>query len=567
MIERSIFEMNKPRKAILYSAFAMTLFLFSTKRVQAEEIPELSQETEEAVSFEEEEPDQEQEEIFEPEEEQEEETPEEEVLPEPAEIEPAVQTPEEPAVLSGFQQIGDAWFYYDPDSGEVLKGEQYIDGSWYDFDPEDGHMLTGWQEIDALHKTVYYSTETGELSEEEEEEETPVQSGLVTENGVTYFIDETTGEKLGGQVYDNGSWYYFDEETKEMVTGFHYSPEEKKTVYYGDNGAMRTGERTIESDVYYFDEDTGAMATGLTEIPSLEKTSYFDEQGRMQYGQQTLDGADYYFNETDGSMVTGFKYLNDKKITVYYSQYGRKQHGEVKVSGYYYWLDEITGARYSGFKYFSASDLLRYYGSDGKMKTNTFTYEGKTYNVRSNGDIINRYVYSTPYYAQGDARWASIRFGSWNMASAGCVPSSVAMAISAVTGTAVTPDAVASWLYNNTMDYNKTEIGGSGLCAPKAASAWGISTTAIGSLSNLRSQLTLGKVVTAAMNPGTFSPAGFTHMIVLTKISGNQVYVQDPLNSGRNGWYNIDLVWNQRSTDPTDNRGGYVFYAFYQRWY
>ena len=69
------------------------------------------------------------------------------------------------------------------------------------------------------------------------------------------------------------------------------------------------------------------------------------------------------------------------------------------------------------------------------------------------------------------------------------------------------------------------------------------------------------------MNPGTFSPVGFTHMISLTKISGSQVYVQDPLNSGRNGWYSIDLVWNQRSTDPTDNRGGYVCNAFYKPWY
>jgi hypothetical protein len=153
------------------------------------------------------------------------------------------------------------------------------------------------------------------------------------------------------------------------------------------------------------------------------------------------------------------------------------------------------------------------------------------------------------------------------MANTGCVPSSIAMAISAVTGTAVTPNDVAYWLYNSTSEYNRTEVGGSGLCAPKAAAAWGIQTTAIGSLTNLKAQLTMGKVVTAAMNPGLFCPSGFTHMIILTAISGNSVYVQDPLYSSRNGWYDINTIWAQRSTDRTDNRGAYVFYAFYKQWF
>ncbi|MBQ2639496.1 MAG: hypothetical protein IJF92_01900 [Bacilli bacterium] len=44
-------------------------------------------------------------------------------------------------------------------------------------------------------------------------------------------------------------------------------------------------------------------------------------------------------------------------------------------------------------------------------------------------------------------------------------------------------------------------------------------------------------------------------------ISTGNTYVYDPLTTLKNGWVSTALIWNQRSRDPDDLRGGYALYA------
>ncbi|MBQ3073080.1 MAG: CHAP domain-containing protein, partial [Ruminococcus sp.] len=49
--------------------------------------------------------------------------------------------------VRGWQKIGDAWYYFDPNSGALLSGWLYIDDKWY-YTDSTGAMQTGWVEQD-----------------------------------------------------------------------------------------------------------------------------------------------------------------------------------------------------------------------------------------------------------------------------------------------------------------------------------------------------------------------------------------------------------------------------------
>lgn len=188
--------------------------------------------------------------------------------------------------------------------------------------------------------------------------------------------------------------------------------------------------------------------------------------------------------------------------------------------------------------------------------TNPYT-TGKAY--------IDPPVQTVPvYYSQTDGRWASVRYGAWNMYTAGCVPTCLAMIFSGLSGRSIIPTDVASWLYNNTNDFNKRVIGGCGPCAPKAAAAWGFQSKGIGTAGALSSELALGRPVIAVLGPGTFAASGASHAVVLFQYSGAKTYVYDPWSSARNGWYNVNSLFSQKSTDPDDNIGGYTFYSIFK---
>ena len=165
-------------------------------------------------------------------------------------------------------------------------------------------------------------------------------------------------------------------------------------------------------------------------------------------------------------------------------------------------------------------------------------------------------------YLQGDSRWGSVSIGGYTMARTGCVPTSIAMALSGILNRSVRPDSVAQWLYNNTQEYNRLMHGGSGAANKYAAEAWGVKVYGISFQSALVSALNNGYIVAAIVGPGTFTAAGTTHEIVLWGSSAGACNVYDPL--GKTGKYSIASIWSQQSSDSYDWRGGYVFYAMYK---
>lgn len=170
---------------------------------------------------------------------------------------------------------------------------------------------------------------------------------------------------------------------------------------------------------------------------------------------------------------------------------------------------------------------------------------------------------ATPtYYSQRDPRWSGAVYNGYNLYSTGCVPTSVAMVVDGFLHNGVTPNVAADYLVT-TGEFAGRKHGGSGLAIKYGAEHWGLKTTGIDNYNTLVDCLNAGNLVIFQVGAGTFTSRGSTHAIVLFRNSDGNTCVYDPWNA-HNGWYNIAMIWNQRSTSSYDWTGGYVGYGIYQ---
>ncbi len=166
------------------------------------------------------------------------------------------------------------------------------------------------------------------------------------------------------------------------------------------------------------------------------------------------------------------------------------------------------------------------------------------------------------YYTQRDPSWAGHAFGpAWNMANSGCVPTSVAMALTGV-GISASPVSVADYLYNSTGEFNKRYPGGSGLAVKLATEAYGGESIRIGSQQALADALSQGLPVVALLGPGNWAPVGGSHAVVLHGYNNGYTYLYDVYTDTKSGAFSLGTIWSQRSLLGYDiNDGGVSFHA------
>ena len=177
--------------------------------------------------------------------------------------------------LSGWQQNGNAWFYYDPATGKVKKGWLEIGSKWYYLDTKTGVMKTGWQKIGKFW----------------------------------YYFEPDNGRMKTGWLCSGKNWYYFAPETGRMTTGWK---QVGKFWYYFDltTGRMKTGWLAVGKNWFYLEPETGRMKTGWLEHRG--KWYYFADDGRMHVGWIDWKGKKYLFKES-GEMAAGEVAIYDGK--------------------------------------------------------------------------------------------------------------------------------------------------------------------------------------------------------------------------------------------------------------
>ena len=309
-------------------------------------------------------------------------------------------------------------------------------------------------------------------------------------------------EKKQGWVKENNAWFYYENGTLARSKWIG------DTYWVGKDGKMVT-DNWVDNDRFYVDK------SGKKD-PSIKKKVIINDE----LGWQKRNGGEWYYYEKDGSLARN-KWVGN------------------------YWL-----------------------GADGKMAKSAWVDNGRYY-VDSSGKWVPNYAkadkntaaLNMPQYYQGDWRWANRRYGLGTMAQSGCVPTSLAMVFNGL-GQKVLPTAVADTIYNNTNEMNVGGLGTSGKGAVYAINAYGYKHTVLSTKEQLIAALQSGKPVFATVGNGIFAKGRLTHAIALSGYSNGKTKAMDPDNINTTGrWYDINTIWNQRSTDPYDTNIGGSFVA------
>ena len=371
-----------------------------------------------------------------------------------------------------------------------------------------------------------------------------------------------------GWVKTGNAWYFYNQKGTLVRNAW------AGNYWLGADGKMATN-TWVDNGRYYVGAN-GAWVKGAQNQATAANTTKqgWIKEGTTWYYYNT-DGtlarnkwAGNYWLGADGRMVTNSWVDNNRYYVGTNGAWVKNaKHPEEKKQG---WVKESN----AWYFYNTDGTLARnkwagnyWLGADGRMVTNSWV-DNNRYYVGSNGAWIPNYskgdnkttaALNMPQYYQGDYRWRNKRFGIGTMAQSGCAPTSLAMVFSGL-GQKVLPTSVAETIYNHTNEMNVRELGTSGKGVVYAINAYGYSHSVITSKEQLIAALQSGKPVFAAVGNGIFARGGLTHAIVLSGYSNGKTKAMDPDNVNTTGrWYDVNTIWNQRSTDPYDNNIGGPF--------
>ena len=449
--------------------------------------------------------------------------------------------PEEPKPVEkkqGWVKEGNTWYYFE--NGSIARNKWIGSTYWVG---ADGKMATSsW-----VDNGRYYVGANGAWIKDAKKPETPKpvekKQGWVKEGTVWYYYHQ-------GQIVKN-AWvgsYWLGSDGK-MATSTWV---DNGRYYVGANGAWikdakRPEEKKTgwvkEANVWYYYNTDGTLARN-----KWAGNYWLAADGKMATNAWVDNGR--YYVGANGAWVKDAKRPEEKKT------------GWIKEANvWYYYNTDGTLARNK----WAGNYWL---GADGKMATNAWVDNGRYY-VGANGAWVPNYSKSDknvsaldmPQYYQWDARWGARRYGIGTMAQSGCVPAALAMVFNGL-GQKVLPTAVADTIYNNTNEMNVRMIGTSGKGAVYAINAYGYKHSVITSKAQLIAALQSGKPVFGNMGRGIFASGTITHAIILSGYNNGKTKAMDPYTTYNTGkWYDVNTIWNQRSTDPYDNNIGGTFVA------
>ena len=438
------------------------------------------------------------------------------------------------AMKQGWVKEANIWFYYNTDG--TLARNKWAGNYWLG---ADGRMATNsW-----VDNNRYY----------------------VGANGAWVKDARHPEEKKTGWVKEANTWYYYN------TDGTLARNKWAGNYWLGADGRMATNS-WVDNNRYY----VGANGAWVKDArhPEEKKTGWVKESNAWYYynADETLarnKWAGNYWLGADGKMATNSWVDNNRYYVGSDGAWVKDaKHSEEKKQG---WVKEANAWYY----YNTDGSLARnkwagnyWLGADGKMATNAWVDNGRYY-VDVNGAWVPNFSKSDknvsalnmPQYYQWDRRWGRKVYGISTMAESGCVPASLAMVFNGL-GQKVLPTAVADTIYNNTNEMNVRMIGTSGKGAVYAINAYGYKHSVITSKAQLIAALQSGKPVFGNMGRGIFASGTITHAIILSGYNNGKTKAMDPYTTYNTGkWYDVNTIWNQRSTDPYDNNIGGTFVA------
>ncbi|MDR0818356.1 MAG: C39 family peptidase [Oscillospiraceae bacterium] len=158
------------------------------------------------------------------------------------------------------------------------------------------------------------------------------------------------------------------------------------------------------------------------------------------------------------------------------------------------------------------------------------------------------------YYSQLDARWADEPYGlQGTIGSSGCGPTSLAIAVSSLSGRAVDPLQMATWAYQN--GYKCEGNGSYHALIPDGAKHFGLTVdyATRSEAQKIVDALASGKLIVAIMQKGHFTKVG--HFIVLRGVtSEGKILVADPASKKRSEQeWDLPIIIDEAHKNPGAN--------------
>lgn len=224
-----------------------------------------------------------------------------------------------------------------------------------------------------------------------------VSAEFVTENGSTYYLDDS-GDKVTGLEEIDGKTYYFDRKGV-MQTGWQ-TIRHRYTCYFRKDGSMVTGRAKIGGKSYYFNEK-GYMQTGNVIIG--KEIFLYGEDGVLQKQYKNVlvevDGKKYFVG-SDGRMKTGLQKVGSSNY-YYFCEKGYAISAEAEKDGYIYTCDAETGLVSKTEKPLDPSDI--------RIKVGPYSDTGTTligFSIKNSSD--GRKLYYSGYI-RNDADYGGCR--------------------------------------------------------------------------------------------------------------------------------------------------------------
>ena len=285
------------------------------------------------------------------------------------------------------------------------------------------------------------------------------------------------------------------------------------------------------------------ITTDTNLLGSLIYQSYIEKEG---WQDEVVEGE---LSGTKGkSKAIQFVKINlTEELAEEYNVYYRLH------SANYGWLGWAKNGEIAGVNHYSAEaiQIVLYLKKDSNQ-----------YKLSTNNHYIEKVSYTPMYYNQKDSRWSNIYYGSKKFGNTGCAPTSMAMAFQGILNKTILPTDVADYLYYQTDEYNKHNVGSSGQAIVKASDYFGIKRTALKTKQELEKALQEGKIVFAAMGNGKYGKPQYNHAIIIFGYyCNNTTNTYDPLLMYNNTRVDIELLWREQSIDPDDYSGGSNFHS------
>ena len=184
----------------------------------------------------------------------------------------------------------------------------------------------------------------------------------------------------------------------------------------------------------------------------------------------------------------------------------------------------------SGAKLSDRITPKKYRASDSDFITPTSNTTNNTTNSKTN----NKFV----FYNQSDSRWGKNKIGNNRMKDSGCGPTSLAMAISQLTGEQITPDTVAKLGKEHLPGYSKYSLFPS--VAEKLNMNYNEGYDENFIINNLEKGIPV--ILSGKTNSKGTPYTSEGHVVTATRIKDGNIFINDPRGKEYSGYYPINTI-------------------------